>query len=85
MSWSPDGGRVWFVRVHWEKEQESVTLETCDLKGGSRTVVLSDASARAFRLLPQGLIYAAVEGPQNLTNLWEVPVSPAAEIGRAHV
>jgi DNA-binding winged helix-turn-helix (wHTH) protein/Tol biopolymer transport system component len=78
VSWSPDGGRVWFVRVHWEKEQESVTLETCDLKGGSRTVVLSDASARAFRLLPQGLIYAAVEGPQNFTNLWELPVNPAA-------
>jgi DNA-binding winged helix-turn-helix (wHTH) protein/Tol biopolymer transport system component len=75
MSWSPDGGRVWFVRVHWEKEQESITLETCDLKGAGRTVVLSDESARAFRLLPQGrLIYAAAEGPQNFTNLWELPV-----------
>ncbi|MGA2735831.1 MAG: winged helix-turn-helix domain-containing protein [Bryobacteraceae bacterium] len=77
MSWSPDGGRVWFVRVHWEKEQESITLETCDVQGTGRTVVLSDASARAFRLLPPGrLIYSAAEGAQNFTNLWELPVDP---------
>ncbi|HUE24069.1 MAG TPA: hypothetical protein VMQ86_20480 [Bryobacteraceae bacterium] len=78
VSWSPNGGRVWFVRVHWEKEQETITLETCDVKGGSRTVVLSDAGARSFRLLPPGrLIFAAAEGPQNFTNLWELPVDPA--------
>lgn len=77
ISWSPGGGRVWFVRVHWEKEQESITLETCELQGAGRTVVLSDASATAFRLLPPGrLIYAAAEGPQNFTNLWELPVDP---------
>jgi Tol biopolymer transport system component len=75
MSWSPDGGRVWFVRVHWEKEQQSITLETCDRQGASRTVVLPEASATAFRLLPPGrLIYAAAEAPQNFTNLWELPV-----------
>jgi DNA-binding winged helix-turn-helix (wHTH) protein/Tol biopolymer transport system component len=77
MSWSPDGGRVWFVRVHWEKEQQSITLETCDRQGAGRTVVLPEASATAFRLLPPGrLIYAAAEGPQNFTNLWELPVDP---------
>ncbi|SPE42345.1 hypothetical protein SBA3_520026 [Candidatus Sulfopaludibacter sp. SbA3] len=76
MSWSPDGRRVWFARVRWDKEQETITLETCDLNGGSRTVVLRDASAKAFRLLPQErLIYAAAEGPENFTNLWELPVN----------
>jgi DNA-binding winged helix-turn-helix (wHTH) protein/Tol biopolymer transport system component len=76
MSWSPDGRRVWFARVHWDKEQEIITLETCDLNGGSRTVVLTNASAKAFRLLPQGrLVYAVAEGPQNFTNLWELPVN----------
>jgi len=76
MSWSPEGRRVWFARVHEDKEQETVTLETCDLNGGSRTVVMSDGRAKAFRLLPQGrLIYALVEGPQNFTNLWELPVN----------
>jgi DNA-binding winged helix-turn-helix (wHTH) protein/Tol biopolymer transport system component len=77
VSWSPDGGRVWFVRVRWEKEQERITLETCDPHGAGRTVVLSDPSARAFRLLPPGrLIYAAAEIPQKFTNLWEQPVDP---------
>jgi dipeptidyl aminopeptidase/acylaminoacyl peptidase len=76
MSWSPGGERVWFVRVRNDKEQETITLETCDLSGGKRTVVLSDASARAFRLMPQGrLIYAALEGDQNFTNLWEQRVN----------
>jgi DNA-binding winged helix-turn-helix (wHTH) protein/Tol biopolymer transport system component len=77
MSWSPDGRRVWFAREHWDKEQETITLETCDLQGASRTVVMSDVSARAFRLLPQGrLIFAAAEVPHNFTNLWEQPVNP---------
>ncbi len=76
MSWSPEGRRVWFARVHEDKEQETITLETCDLNGGSRTVVLSDNRAKAFRLLPRGrLIYAVVEGPENFTNLWELPVN----------
>jgi dipeptidyl aminopeptidase/acylaminoacyl peptidase len=78
MSWSPNGRRVWFAREHWDKEQETITLETCDLRGASRTVVMSDVSARAFRLLPPGrLIFAAAEVPQNFTNLWEQPVNPA--------
>jgi len=77
MSWSPDGGRVWLVRVDSEKEQQSITIETCDLRGAGRTVVLSDSRIRALRLLPRGrLIYAALEGPQNFTNLWELPVDP---------
>ena len=75
MSWSPDGGRVWFMHVHSDKGPESITVETCDLKGGSRTVALSDNRIKALRLLPGGrLIYAIREGPQNFTNLWELPV-----------
>jgi DNA-binding winged helix-turn-helix (wHTH) protein len=76
MSWSPDGGRVWFVRVHSDKGPESTTVETCDLKGTSRTVALSDNRISALRLLPRGrLIYALKDGPQNFTNLWELPVN----------
>ncbi len=78
MSWSPDGGRVWFMHVHSDKGPESITVETCDLKGASRTVALSDNRIKALRLLPRGrLIYAIREGPQNFTNLWELPVNPA--------
>jgi hypothetical protein len=68
---------VWFAHVHWDKEQETITLETCDLKGAGRTVVLSDASARAFRLLPRGRLIESATEAQGFTNLWELPVDPA--------
>ncbi len=81
MFWSPDGGRIWFARVHWDKDHEAITIETCDLKGASRTVALSDNNLRAFTLLPLPggrLICALRENSQNFTNLWELPVDPAS-------
>lgn len=81
MFWSPDDLRVWFVRVHWDKDRETVTLETCNRTGGARTVVLSDNHITAFRLLAQGrLLYALLEGTGNFTNLWELPVDAAAGV-----
>jgi Tol biopolymer transport system component len=78
MFFSPDGKRVWFARVHWDKGQETITLETCDDNGARGTVALMDNHASAFRLLPQGrLIYARIEGAQNFTNLWELRVNAA--------
>jgi DNA-binding winged helix-turn-helix (wHTH) protein/Tol biopolymer transport system component len=76
MFWSPDSMRIWFARVHWDKDKETITLETCDVNGASRTVALSDNHATAFRLLPQGrLLFARAEEPSNFTNLWELPVN----------
>jgi DNA-binding winged helix-turn-helix (wHTH) protein len=62
--WSPDGRRVWFARVRWDKGKEIISLETCDPAGGHGTVALvSDTRVKAFRLLPGGrLIYAIAEG-----------------------
>ena len=78
--WSPDGMRVWFARVHWDKNVDIITLETRDLNGARGTVMLSDNRTSAFCLLPAGrLIYAVVEAAsQKFTNLWEMPVDPAA-------
>jgi len=79
MFWSPDGGRIWFARVHWDKDHEAITIESCDLGGASRTVALSDNRLLALDLLPRGrLIYALRENSQNFTNLWELPVDPAS-------
>jgi len=77
--WSPDGMRVWFARVHWDKNADLITLETRDLNGARGTVVLSDNRTSAFCLLPPGrLIYAVVEAAsQKFTNLWEMAVDPA--------
>ncbi len=75
MFWSPDDKRVWFARVHWDKDKETVTLETCDLNGAHPTVVLSDNRVSAFRLLPGGrVVFARIEGPRNFTNLWSLAV-----------
>lgn len=78
--WSPDGMRLWFARVHWDKDVYTITLETCDRSGNSPTVVLSNNRASAFRLLPGGkLVYAIEEdGPQKYSNLWEMPVDAVA-------
>ncbi len=76
MFWSPDGMRVWFARVHWDKDKETITIESCDLNGGSRAVALSDNHVTAFSLLPQRrLIFARSEDTANFTNLWELPVN----------
>jgi hypothetical protein len=76
MFWSLAGDRIWYARVHWDKDKNTTTLETCDLNGGSPTVALSDNRMSAFVLLPGGrLIYAMKEGPQEFTNLWEMPVN----------
>jgi Tol biopolymer transport system component len=85
--WSPDGMRVWFARVHWDKDVDIITLETRDLNGARGTVVLSDNRTSAFCLLPPGrLIYAVVEAAsQKFTNLWEMPVDPAAGTPRGPV
>jgi Tol biopolymer transport system component len=77
MFWSPGGKRIWFVRVHSNKDKSPITLETCDLLGGNRTVVLSDSSASAFILLPGRIIYSEFEREHKFSNLWELAVDAA--------
>lgn len=78
MFWSPDGKRVWFARVHSDKDNPAITLESCDLSGTGGTVVLSDLNATSFLLLPGRIVYSANElGGHNFSNLWELPVNAA--------
>ncbi len=42
LAWSPTGERLAYVRFRGSTAKPEVTLETCDLAGGTRTVVLSD-------------------------------------------
>jgi len=39
--WSPDGQRLAYLRL--QKTPERYSIETCDLKGANRTVVMSDS------------------------------------------
>jgi len=42
LEWSPSGQRLAYIRRQGDVSKLQVTIETCDLAGGARTVVLSD-------------------------------------------
>ena len=42
IAWSPTGQRLAYIEVKVLLRNAEVTIETCDLAGGARTVVLSD-------------------------------------------
>jgi len=72
VSWSPDGQRLAYIRMkdRWDRFQYSI--ETCDLKGASRTVVVPadwELSLEDFRWLPEGrIVYARGD------NLWQISI-----------
>ena len=61
--WSPDGQRLAYIKARRAAESYECEIETCDLKGASRTVVLSGpdlfdlflASGRANHLFEAGI------------------------------
>jgi eukaryotic-like serine/threonine-protein kinase len=77
--WSPDGQRLAYTTdttyaANWNRW----SLETCDLKGAKRTVVVSssDLALNSFCWLPGGrIIYSRQESPaSNDFNLWQIRV-----------
>jgi eukaryotic-like serine/threonine-protein kinase len=46
IAWSPTGQRIAYIQSGGSFEHQQVTIETCDLAGGARTVVLSDPGLR---------------------------------------
>jgi serine/threonine protein kinase len=76
VGWSPDGQRLAYVRgqrhVYWQ-----YSIETCDLKGASRTVLVSsELYLSDFSWLPDGrAIYARQEAPGSTDdNLWQIGI-----------
>jgi serine/threonine protein kinase/Tol biopolymer transport system component len=76
--WSPDGQRLAYIRVERTPEKEQTSIETCDLKGANRTVVVSEAddSLVDFCWLPGGrIVYSRRETQfSNDCNLWQIGV-----------
>jgi eukaryotic-like serine/threonine-protein kinase len=77
--WSPDGQRLAYIR--WQglrSNQPSSSIETCDLKGVNRTVVVrqADLGLEGLCWLPSGrIIYSRQESPDsNDDNLWQIGV-----------
>jgi len=85
VAWSPTGQRLAYIRFQGPFAKRRVTLETCDLTGGARTVVLSDPylfgwpTETGIAWLPDGriiyLIYSKEK--ENESNLWAIGADPS--------
>jgi serine/threonine protein kinase len=80
VGWSPDGQRLAYIRVQRSVDSYQASIETCDLKGASRTVVAS-ADPGSLWLhdicwLPEGrIIYARRESLSSSDdNLWQIGI-----------
>jgi serine/threonine protein kinase len=72
--WSPDGQRLAYIRVKRSAERYQTSIETCDLKGTSRPVVVLDPDLGLEDLywLPDGRIAYASDD-----NLWQIGIGQA--------
>lgn len=74
--WSPDGKRLIYTRVSFGSDP--TTIETCDLNGTNRTVVMSgsdDSPYGGLWLRDGRVVYARQEVPQSsYSNLWQIPI-----------
>jgi serine/threonine protein kinase/Tol biopolymer transport system component len=82
IAWSPTGQRVAYIRQRGTLVRPEVTIETCDLAGGGRTVVLSDPRMYSIdqrygiAWLPDGrVIYSA--HPKGVdSEIWAIRADP---------
>jgi eukaryotic-like serine/threonine-protein kinase len=75
--WSPDGQRLAYIKGHRGPDRFRDSIETCDLKGGSRAVVVAPAeqSLGDFCWLPDGrIVYVRPDSPGSRDDLWQVGI-----------
>ena len=75
VAWSPDGRRLAYIRARVDGSQYS--LETCDLTGANRTIVLSSPTLYDFRWLPdRRIVYSRQESANSHDgNLWQIGIN----------
>ncbi len=82
IAWSPIGARLAYVRFRGTFANPEVTLETCDLAGGTRSVVLSDPhmwgpnGASGISWLPDGRIVYGIYSQSADLDLWAIRADP---------
>jgi hypothetical protein len=79
MRWSPDGQRWGYIKNHRSGDKSQRSIETCDLKGASRTVVVSadpGLGLQDFYWLPEGRIVCARQESLDSgdDNLWQISI-----------
>jgi serine/threonine protein kinase len=91
-AWSPDGRRIAFYRWRQLPDKSEASIESCDLRGGSPTVIASDVGSNpppSFVWFPSGrLVYPVDEYAvdRQWSNLWDVHVDTTTGLpaGRPH-
>jgi Tol biopolymer transport system component len=78
--WAPDGERLAYTKRVRTPEKDKVTLETCDLMGANRAVVVPGIDRlylNSFGWLSDGrIVYLRPDSPgSNDENLWQVRIS----------
>jgi serine/threonine protein kinase/Tol biopolymer transport system component len=88
LAWSPSGRRLVYIRSRGDLHKAVLTIETCDLQGGQRTLVLSEPklmtrSISDLRWLADGRILYRLPDPLSHFdfNFWAVATDPVS--GRA--
>jgi Tol biopolymer transport system component len=85
IAWSPTGQRLAYIRSHESQSRAAseAVIETCDLTGGSRTVVLSDPhllnedGEAGIAWLPDGRIIYSNNSTTAESDLWAIGAKPA--------
>ena len=77
--WSPAGNRIAYGNLRQQGDATTVLVESCDLNGANKTIILSDDKLEEFAWVPPGrLIYSRnVEGystDYTADNLWDLRV-----------
>jgi serine/threonine protein kinase/Tol biopolymer transport system component len=85
-AWSPSGQRLVYTRSRGEFVRPEVVIETCDLQGGQRTLILSEPrlwdnnGVSDVQWLPDGRILYRLPGPNTSSNsdsdIWAVAADP---------
>ena len=83
LAWSPTGQRLAYIRLRGTFAKREATIETCDLAGGARTVVLSDPNLWGFdgianvAWVPDGRIIYSIFSGVTEANLWARIADPS--------
>jgi eukaryotic-like serine/threonine-protein kinase len=81
LAWSPDGKRLAYLRLRGTYDHHESVIETCDLNGGNRSVILSEPKLlgregimQGLAWLPDGRIVYSISTRLDEYNLWSVLV-----------
>lgn len=77
IAWSPTGERIAYSYARWQGDQVDMSVQSCDLRGANKTMILQDNHLKAFTWIPSGrFIYSrnTEAGSAESDNLWELRV-----------